>query len=421
VNGGRAVAAVPAGDRRVLRELGRGLAEAAADGRNAERVARVRAMHALEPVRPPVWIDEVPWHEMDVDGSLALRCEDPEARELEQGLRRALFQWRHFQADMVAPGAVCLAKAYTDTGIGVEVSEQTASLDAANRVVSHRYDDQLGTEEQLAALREPVVTALPEVDRARLERWSEVLDGVVPVRLRGEQIYYQPWDVIAELRGVEAVLLDLADRPEFTHAVIRRMTEVMTSRYEQFEAQGLLEWDLGAVHSTPPWADGIPAAGHVPGSPARFRDVWFRGMAQVFVSASPEMRDEFDLAYMRPLMERCALSYYGCCEPLDRAVPYLKRIGNLRKVGCSAWADVASMAEQLGGDYVLSRKPNPALVAGRMDRGAVEADVVGVVEACQANGTPFEIVLKDVSTVGGRPANLTEWAAVVEQTLDRYY
>ncbi|HSW42107.1 MAG TPA: hypothetical protein VLM76_06330 [Patescibacteria group bacterium] len=79
----------------------------------------------------------------------------------------------------------------------------------------------------------------------------------------------------------------------------------------------------------------------------------------------------------------------------------------------SPWADVARGAEQIGGDFVLSHKPNPAVVA--MDVWVpelVERDFREVLEASSANGCPAEFTLKDISTVRRDPRRLWEWAAI---------
>jgi hypothetical protein len=149
--------------------------------------------------------------------------------------------------------------------------------------------------------------------------------------------------------------------------------------------------------------------------------VWFRGMAQIFAMASPGMQDEFDLQYMRPLMDKCGLSYYGCCEPLDKFIPYLKKVPNMRKIGVSPWADVRSSVEQIGGNYVAARKPNPAHVAGVFDPNRVKKEITETIEACLENKCPYEFVLKDISTVTYRPQNLLDWTRTVTETIDSYY
>jgi hypothetical protein len=419
---------ISANDQNILRELAKKYRELAAEDINKERIRRIRDMHSLKPVRPPVWIDEIPWHEMDIDGQLVLHCESPQSREMECFFRRTLFRWKYFQVDMVVEGTFYILKSYTDTGIGVSIKEQTLSTNADNPIVSHRYDDQLDTEEKIDALHLPVIRGQPDIDKKNLELWSEVFADILPVKLRGPAnsassqglYFYAPWDDIVMLRGLEKCLLDMVDRPEFVHKTMEKFTEIGLSRYEQMEAEGLLDFNLSNVHCTPPYTDDLPAKGY-DGGKVRLKDIWFRGMAQIFSSASPAMQDEFDLQYTRRLMEKCGLTYYGCCEPLDRVIPYLKKIPNMRKIGCSPWSSVRSSAEQIGGNYVLARKPNPANVGRNFDAELVQKETIETVEACRANKTPYELVLKDISTVNNRPQNLFAWADTVMKVIGRYY
>ena len=247
-----------------------------------------------------------------------------------------------------------------------------------------------------------------------------MLDDALPVRLRGHGIYHAPWDEIAELRGVEPILFDMMDRPEHLHKIRKFFLDAGLSRYSQMERQGLLDWDTESLHCTPPYAGELPAADNN-GGLIRLKDIWFRGMAQMFSTVSPSMFQEFELDYARPLMELCGLSYYGCCEPLDNFLPMLKQISNMRKLGCSPWADVWVCAEQLGKEYVMARKPNPALVSGVFDEEAVRREISDTAEACIRHGCPYELVLKDVSTVSYKPGNLISWVRIVAETLDTYY
>jgi hypothetical protein len=186
------------------------------------------------------------------------------------------------------------------------------------------------------------------------------------------------------------------------------------------EALGLLEAHPNNLHCTPAYVDELPGPAY-DGRRVELSGVWFRGMAQIFGAISPDMHEEFDLQYMRPLMARCGLAYYGCCEPLDNFIPRLKKVPNMRKIGVSPWANIHSCAEQIGGDYVFARKPNPALVVDPFDAEAVRKETVETVEACLRYGCPCELVLKDVSTVSRRPQNLIAWNDTVQRVLDEYY
>jgi hypothetical protein len=408
------------GDKSILRELAKAYREISQDPVNQERVRRIRDMHNLKPVRPPVWIDEIPWHEMDIDRELALRCESEEAQGMERFFRMTLFRWKRFQADMVVEDAYYISKAFSDSGFGLDIKEETKATDSKNNIISHHYEDQLDTEEKVDALTLPVVEARPDIDERRRAAAEELLDGILPVKLRGHGIYFAPWDQIARFRGIENCLLDMVDRPDFVHRLRGKFNDIYLARIDQMEAQGLMDWNIPSLHCTPPYCDTVPAA-DFDGVHVRLKDLWFRGMAQLFSSASPAMQDEFDLQYSVPLMEKCAVSYYGCCEPLDKLIPYLKKIPNMRKIGVTPWADLRSSTEQIGGDYVVARKLNPALVSGDFNREAVEKETEETVKACIENKCPYEMVLKDISTVGHKPQNLIDWTDTVMGVIDRYY
>ncbi len=407
-------------DRIILRELAKKYAELAADDRNRERQNRIRNNNRLQSGRPIVWIDEIPWHEMDIDGQLALHCQTEAARAIETFFRRILYRWKYIQVDMVVEDAFYITKSMFSTGIGLEVKDTILATDTANHIVSHQYEDQLDTPEKVDALRLPTITADPKTDAKNIEQAQNLFGDILPVKLRGHGIYHASWDEISRFRGVENCMIDMLERPRLIHQTIKKFTEIGLSKYRQMETLGLLDYNIPSLHCTPPYSDEIPAKDYDGGS-VRLKDVWFRGMAQLFSSASPAMHEEFDLQYMRQLMDLCALSYYGCCEPLDKVIPYLKKIPNMRKVGVSPWADIRSSAEQLGKDYVFARKPNPAHVAGWFDKEVVARETAETIEACLENNCPYEFVLKDISTVGFRPQNLINWAKTVTETIDRYY
>jgi hypothetical protein len=101
---------------------------------------------------------------------------------------------------------------------------------------------------------------------------------------------------------------------------------------------------------------------------------------------------------------------------LDDKMSFVRQIPNLRKVSMSSWVDVERGAEQIGREFVFSRKPNPAVVAGESwDQGAVERDLRDTIEACARHGSPLELILKGISTVRRRPQRLWEWAALASR------
>ena len=406
------------------REILRGLAERYSAIANLDiqnkRIERYYKTISMEEVRPVVLIDEVPWGEIR-DEELINRCEQDEFIWLEQLLRRSLYQWEHFQADKVIPPVFRVMKRYFSTGIGIEVQEIQIKSETGTYAASHEYTDQLNTEEDLEKLKLPVLS----YDSVGTERAAgiaeEAFSGLMPVEITGTIFMYNIWDRIAVYRGVDKLLMDLAMRPDFMHKTARRFMEIGAATGRQLVELNLLDTNPIIMHCTPACARELPAPDF--SEKPRLGDVWGRCAAQIFAAVSPEMHDEFDLKYNQELFGDCGLLYYGCCEPMDSKIDILKkRFKNLRKISITPWADPEQAARNIGSDYVLAGKPNPAFVnAQTFNPEPVKQEIKGYLDACKRYGTTCEFVLKDISTIANNPKNLTKWAETVSEMINQYY
>jgi hypothetical protein len=403
----------------ILRPLAARYGEIANLDVQKERLERYAKSNAMQAVRPVVLIDEVPWGEID-DKTLLLHCNEHEARELEQILRRSLYQWDRFQADYVIPPVFRVEKKIGSTGVGLEIEESQIESATGSYASSHKYVDQLGTEEGLDTLRPPDIVYDKEKTEREAELASEVFADLLPVEICGISLHYRIWDHISELRGVEHLLMDLAARPEFMHRTMKRFTKIATAMFDQYLEHGLVDTKPILLHCTPAVTDELPADDYT--GVVRKKDVWGRGAAQIFSAVSPEMHDEFDLAYSEEIFGECGLLYYGCCEPLHAKIEHLrKRFKNLRKISITPWADPEVAAEKMGPDFVMAAKPNPAFVNSRIfNPEPVEKELRRYLDACRRNGTTCEFVLKDISTIAGNPENLTRWAETASRVVDEY-
>ena len=406
-------------NRRTLRQLAKRYSEIAGLDVQQERIERYRKTNAMEDVRPVVLIDEVPWGEIE-DESLVNVCA-PELEWIETRLRRALYQWEHFQVDLVIPPVFRVGKKSRTSGIGVQVEETQIKGDTGAYISAHEYKDVLQTEEDLEKLRVPEVTYEKEATEKAAEMATEVFDGLMPVEVGGRALQFNIWDQIARLRGVEKLLMDLVMRPVFMHKTAQRFTEIAAAMFKQYAELDMLDPKLTLLHCTAACSRELPACDFE--AKVRAKDVWGRCSAQIFGSVSPDMHDEFDLAYNEKLFGECGLVYYGCCEPMDRKIDILrKRFKNLRKVSITPWADPERAAERMGKDLVMAAKPNPAFVSStRFNPKPVEEEMAGYLEACKRHGTTCEFVLKDISTIANKPENLTRWADTANAVIDRYY
>ena len=405
-------------DIEIIRELAKNYAQFALSEKNKEKMDLMRGVNGLKPIRPAVYINELPWHELDIDRELTLQCTGDIYRGFENALRKNIFQHKHFPADTVFVPYISVSKIIHSTGKGMEADEDVISIDAKNHIIAHKYHDQLKTEEDLAKLQIPEITYDEAESLKRLEFAEELFKDILPVKLEGHELGFAPWDEISRFRGVGPLLTDLAIRPEFMHKVIGRFHEIAEAVAAQYEALGVLKANAYYVHCTAGLCDELSLED---GKKATPKNMWGRGTAQIFSSVSPDMHYEFDISYMMRYMEKFGLVYYGCCEPLHDRIDKVAKIPNLRKVSITPWANIEQAAEAIGNKYVFAAKPNPAFVAeSSFDAERVRKEILTVLDACKKNGTTCEFVLKDISTCGYRPDNIFKWEKTVMETVVNY-
>jgi hypothetical protein len=396
----------------IIRELAVRVAEIASLPVQEEKRDLWRKLNSLEPGRPMVMIDQICWNEMGIGEELTLTCVDPECRAYEERLRRILYRWKHFPVDMVVEPFVRIPKAISNSGFGIKVQEEVAVGDPTNSVRGHKYENQFETEADLEKIQIPRISYDEEETERRLSVADELFGGLLEVRPWGYDPYLSLWDPISTWMGVENALYALVDTPEFMHRLLDRMTEGYLSLLDQLEQQGLLGEPQSLIHCTGAYTDDLPAEGYDPGRP-RTKDVWMFGLAQMFSTVSPGMFKEFEVDYASRICERFGLVYYGCCDPLDGKMAEVRMIPNVRKVSMSPWVNRERGAAEIGGDYVYSCKPTPALVA--LDNASpdqIRADLTHTREVCDRNECPLEFILKDISTVRYEPQRLSEWADI---------
>jgi len=398
-------------DGKLLRELAKQFAEAAALDAQREKIGMWKRHNALRPGRPMVMIDQLPWNELNVDDELTLVCEDPFHRSLEWTMKSLLYKWRRFPVDMVIDPVIEIPRFISGTRIGPAVEEDISMTDLTSGVVSHNYHDLLAEPESLNLIRPVTVEVTPRDDQEKLERARDIFGDIIPARLSGISMHCGVWDWISQLRGVEPILYDIADRPEFTLDMVNLFVDAYMNMLDQFEAFGLLDPDLSLIHCTGAYTDELPPPER-PGG-AKASNVWAFGLAQVLGSVSPAMYDEFEIEPVKRLLDRFGLLYYGCCDPIDMKINDLRKLKTLRKISVSPWARKELCAELIHGDYVFSAKPNPAfLAAENLDEDLIRRDLEETARICREHHTNCELILKDVSTVKYRPQNLTRWAEI---------
>ncbi|HID56823.1 TPA: hypothetical protein EYP37_09865 [Candidatus Poribacteria bacterium] len=408
-------------DKAILRWLAEKVAEIADLPVQKEKAEMWRRMNQLKPVKPMVWINEIPWHEMDVNGELEIQSTHPFARRLEGGLRRTIYQWEHMPGDMVVERKIYSPIAIRDTGFGIREVSDVVRIDARG-VASRRFHPQIRSEKDLERIKMPVITHDAEASERNYQVMVDIFGDILEVERGGVAgMWFAPWDQLVTWWGVEQVFMDLLLRPELVHAAVDRLVNAHLSRLDQLERLNLLALNNRNVRIGSGgygYTDELPQEDFDPNH-VRAIDLWGCATAQIFSGVSPQMHEEFALKYERRWLERFGLTYYGCCEPLHHKVGILKNIPNLRKISMSPWADLEVAVEEIGDRYVISYKPNPAVLA--VDEWNPEYARKELRRALERTvGCAVEVIMKDISTVRYEPQRLWEWARIAAEETERF-
>lgn len=171
-------------DRETLRQLAGRYSDIAHLDVQKERIERYYRTNAMEPVRPVVLIDEVPWGEIK-DTALTNVCA-PDLGWIESHLRQTLYQWEHFQVDRVVPPVFQVVKhAHWLRGYGIDIKDRQIQGNTGAHISAHAYTDQLSTEEDLAKLHPPEFVYDPVATEAAFAVAKELFAGLLDVEIVG--------------------------------------------------------------------------------------------------------------------------------------------------------------------------------------------------------------------------------------------
>ncbi len=404
----------------IVRRLAGELADVADLECQAEKVEGWKRINRLQPHRPMLWITEIPWGEFENQiEELTPLCQGDKLRAVETSLRRRLFVARHLPCDEVVEATYYVAQPIQGLGYGVEVRERQLELAGGTYVKSHHYEAAIKEPEDIGKIKMPQITCDPEEAMREKEFFERLFGDILKVELQGvRQHFFNAWDELVRWTGVTEALMDLSMRPEFIHAIMRRMTDSMLERMRQLEEMNLLDYPhpLPRVGSGGAgYTDELPQPDSDP-QHIRTLDQWGGATAQIFGEVSPDMHHEFALQYENEIMERCGLNYYGCCEPLHNKMHLMDKVPRLRKISVSPWCDVAKTVAGTRKKYVFSHKPSPAIFAG--DRFNVESAEKDLRDRIKSSGDmPCEFIMKDISTVRGDVERLKAWCEMASRVI----
>ena len=401
-------------DIRILRDLAKRYLEIASKPIQDERRELWRQHNSLVRTRPLVYMRAFAcWNEMPESKP---QCEDPFFQHHERQLRMGIWQDSFGDDYIIEPWITQRAALVVPVnGWGLKFGR----IPSPDKGGSWLFDPPIKELGDIEKMQEAHHVTNEDATAGSYERIQDAVGDIVEINL-DRSPYYQggSGDIsnnLAYLRGLEQVMWDMADNPEWLHRLCKHMSDGVVRAQDEAEAAG--DWGL-ANHQN----QAMPYAQELQDPKANCRGVkrselWCFMLAQEMAQVSPAMHDEFVLQYQMPIMEKFGLVAYGCCEDLTHKIDMLRQIPNLRRIAVTPVADVARCAEQIGQDYVFSYRPNPAeMICCGFDPGHVRRVIRDALD--KARGCHVDITLKDVQTVQGHPENLRRWTEVVRGVVD---
>ena len=409
-------------DTEILRRLAGKVAEIASLDVHREKARLWTKLNDLKSERPMVWINEICWNEMNVDDELTLQTENPWARDQEDQMRKTIYQWKHLPADMIVNDYLDCPLAIHSTDFGIIEDVDIVTTDRSNDIVSRHFNIQITEPADIENIRMPTITHNEQATEFNYRTMCEVYDGIISVRKVGQtHIWFTPWDYLIRWWGIQEAMMDMIMRPDMVNAAVSRMVDAWMVELDQFDEMNLLSLDN---NNTRVGSGGYGYTSQLPGDefdPGHVQphNMWGCSNAQIFSEVSPDMHWEFALKHDMRWLERFALTYYGCCEQLDRKIDILRRIPNLRKVSASPWCDIERVISEIGADFVISQKPSPAVLAeNQWDPQKARADIRNVLEKAEGK-CHIEFIMKDISTVRYDPRRLWDWSQIAMEEAER--
>lgn len=411
---------IPKADIAILRALGEKKHRYANDPVMQVRRKLWRATNDLAMIKPPIYINEICWEEMNGEGELSLHCTHPFARELEEFIRQELYCYEHGLGDCIIEDMLESPLVVYDSGFGIDEDVDTVRTEHNSEIVSRHFKPYILTMDDVEKIKVPEIY----LDMERTEQYTtlmrEIFDGILDVQIVGARgLWFTPWDYLIRVMGINETLINLLDEPEFIEATVKRYVDCAMVRMDKYKELGIWASNnsscrvgSGGYGIVSCLEDEKKGATHCDTA-----QMWGCGNAQIFATVSPAMHWQFSLQYELDWLKCFGITYYGCCEPLYNKMDIMDKIPNLRKVSMSPWNKWAVAAERCRGKYVMSCKPSPAkFTVGEFSDAEARKELETIINETQ--GCSIEIIMKDISTVDYHPERLWRWAKIARETVD---
>ena len=399
-----------------LRTFAKQYAELARSPAQDEKRRSWKKLNSFKFQKPLIYMRAIPYHEF-FDFSV-IKSEDPLLRRIETELATSVIYKQRLDDDYIFEPWIKVRAKFTNEnndrwGVPCSLGEKIMAHGAA------AFVPQIKKEEDI----EKVIPVKYEIDekatQLRMEKAQEAVGDILDVVCDRQGIYCQTWirDIstdIAKIRGLEQIMWDMMDRPEWLHRLLSRMRDTILADIDKTEKAGNFRRhnnENQAISYCEELAEPDAST-----APRKTSELWTFMASQEYTGIGPDLYDEFLLQFQKPITERFGMASYGCCEDLTLKIPLLKKFKNIRRIAITPCMNVRKSAEQLGKDYIASYRPNPTdMIAHGLDETTVRKIVKRDYEALKENNCAFDITLKDVETIAGKPENMINWVKLIRK------
>lgn len=412
-----------------LRELGRQVAEIAADPLQQKHIKIWKSVNDFHMKRPALLARDYPYFMLQYEDELVTTIEDEYFQIVEADLLLKIYEWKHMRLNRVILPEVRCHVVVTDPHFGLDetsVNANNITQQSENAVsTAVHFDRIIDTEEDIQKIQWPQVDYDEKATMERYALMKEIFDGILEVRLYGID-YFKcvPWDDLLTWMNIERGMYDFALNPEFMHKAMRHYMDCTIARAKRYEELGLITSNNTNTFVGPGgygYTDTLPGP-TATGIGGRLKDNWGDCADQIMTSVSPAMCQEFAFDYEKEWASLFNYVYYGCCERLDNKIDGLKTLGNLRKVSMSPFANLEAGMEKIGDSIVVFFKPNSNyLTTDTPCWDLLEKELVDACTWAQKYGCHLEIIMKTIITLRGEPQRLWKWCDLATQVIDRFY
>ncbi|MCL2477893.1 MAG: hypothetical protein FWF22_00220 [Treponema sp.] len=399
-----------------IREFAKQYAELANSPAQEEKRRLWRGLNSFKFKGPLIYVRLIPYHEF-FDFSV-VKSEDPLLRHIESMLATSVLYRQKLNDDFIFEPWVDVRAVFTGEGgdrwgVPCSLGEKSMAHGAA------AFVPQIINEEDIEKIK-PLKCRIDEKATAqKMEKVQEALGGTLDAVCNRQGIFSAMWvrDIstdLAKLRGLEQIMWDVLDRPQWFHRLLGIMQKTILDDIEETEKAGNFR-RCNNENQAMPYCEELNAPDS--GSTAcRASELWTFMASQEFTGVGPDLYNEFMLEYQKPIMERFGMTAYGCCEDMTAKIPLLKTIKNLRRIAITPFSNVRRCAEQIGREFVASYRPKPTdMLANGLDEDLVRKIVKRDFQILKENNCVFDITLKDVETIAGKPDNMIRWVELVRE------